>query len=169
MAENIGREFMAHFVDAALPSSTETNYSWIGEDLEDYSVEMSAQVDKKKNIKGKTSVRVSSYEKSGSVEPYYANKSDPLFERLQAIIDGELTLDDCNTTVVDVKLFEQKTGSVYPAYRENAVIEVKSYGGDNTGYQIPYSLHYCGGRVKGTFDIEALKFTLDGVSEASAE
>lgn len=169
MAENIAREFMAHFVDAALPSEETEKYSWIGEDLEDYSVEMSAQVDKKKNIKGKTSVRVSSYEKSSSVEPYYANKGDPMFERLQNIIDEELTLDDCNTTVVDVKLFEAKKSGAYPAYRENAVIEVTSYGGDNTGYQIPYKLHYCGGRVKGTFDIDALKFTPDVPADPSAE
>lgn len=159
MAENIKREFMAHFIDAAPSGESEPIYSLMGEDLEEYNVEMSAQVDKKKNILGKSSVRISSYEKSGSVEPYYAVKGDPLFERLQAIIDDELTLDDCNTTVVEVKLFEAETSGAYPATREKAVIEVVSYGGDTTGYQIPYNIHYCGGKEKGTFNIETKEFT----------
>lgn len=159
MAEAIKREFLAHYIDAAEKGATEPDYFWLGDDLENFSVEMSAQVDKKKNIKGKTSVRVSSYEKSGSVEPYYANKGDAIFTRLQNIIDNELTLDDCETTVVDVKLYEDKTGTEYPATREKAVIEVVSYGGDTTGYQIPFKLHYCGGREKGTFNIDERKFT----------
>lgn len=159
MPENIKREFLAHFVDAALPGTTSPEYSWLGDDLDAYSVEMSAQVDKKKNIKGVTRVRVSSYEKSGSVEPYYANKGDPLFARLQGIIDDELTLDDCDTTVVEVKLWEDATNDVFPATREKATIEIGSYGGDTTGYQIPFNLHYHGGKEKGTFNIKTQTFT----------
>lgn len=159
MVEKIKREYFAHYVDAAEKGATQSDYYWLGDDLESFSVEMSAQVDKKKNIKGKTSVRVSSYEKSGSVEPYYANKGEAIFEKLQNIIDDELTLDDCETTVVDVKLYEDKTGTEYPATREKAVIEIVSYGGDTTGYQIPFKLHYCGGKEKGTFNIDTCVFT----------
>ena len=67
---------------------------------------MSAEVEKKKNILGETSVMVTSYEKSGTVEPYYAEKGDPLFTRLQDIIDNGSVLDDCNTDVVEVHLWE---------------------------------------------------------------
>lgn len=157
---------MAHFIDAALPAASEPNYVWIGDDLEEYSVEMSAQVDKKKNIKGETSVRVSSYEKSGSVEPYYANQGDPMFARLQGIIDNDLVLDDVNTTVVEVKLFEKDASGSYPATRENAVIEIVSYGGDNTGYQIPYNLHYCGGKTTGKFNPANKTFVEDDAPQA---
>ena len=120
---------------------------------------MSANVEKKGNILGETSVLVTKYEKSGTVEPYYAEKGDPLFERLQAIIDGGLVLDDCNTDIVEVKLWETASSSAYPATKEKAVIEVTSYGGDNTGYQIPFNIHYTGEKEEGTFNVTSKTFT----------
>ena len=93
------------------------------------------------------------------MEPYYAEKGDPLFERLQAIIDGGLVLDDCNTDVVEVKLWEAETSGAFPATREKAVIEVSSYGGDNTGYQIPFNIHYTGEKENGTFNPTTKAFT----------
>lgn len=38
-------------------------------------------------------------------------------------------------------------------------IDLFNYGGDNTGYQIPFNIHYCGDRVKGTFDTATKTFT----------
>jgi hypothetical protein len=38
-------------------------------------------------------------------------------------------------------------------------IEVNSYGGDTTGYQIPFTLHYTGNKVKGSFDVSTKVFT----------
>lgn len=153
----IERKYMAHYINAA--QTGEAEYVRLGKDLEEYSPEMSAQVDKKKNILGETSILLSSYEKSGSVEPYYAEKGDPLFERLQGILDGSLVLDDCNTDVVEVKLWETETSGAFPAIREKAVIEVSSYGGDNTGYQIPFTIHYTGEKEEGTFSPATKTFT----------
>ena len=48
--------------------------------------------DKKKNILGETSVVISSYEKQGTVEPYYANSGDALFERLQDVVENQKVL-----------------------------------------------------------------------------
>lgn len=156
----IARKFMAHFVNTA-KGDAEAAYTRLGKDLEEYNVELSAEVDKKKNILGETSVNVTSYEKSGTVEPYYAETGDALFTRLQEIVDNGLVLDDCKTDVVEVHLWEEATQGVYPAYREEAVFEVTSYGGDKTGYQIPFNLHYTGKREKGTFNITTKKFTLN--------
>lgn len=146
----IERKYLAHYINTA--TTAEAAYVRLGKDLEEYGVELSAEVEKKKNILGETSVMVTSYEKSGSVEPYYAEKGDPLFERLQTIIDGGLVLDDCNTDVVEVKLWETTASNGFPATREKAVIEVTSYGGDNTGYQIPFNIHYTGEKEQGYFD-----------------
>ena len=152
---------MAHFINTA-QSSEEASYVRLGKDLEEYNAELSADVQKKKNIIGETSVMVTSYEKSGTVEPYYAEKGDPLFERLQGIIDGSLVLDDCNTDVVEVNLWEEEASGAYPATKEKAVIEVSSYGGDNTGYQIPFNIHYTGEKTEGTFNITTKTFTEKG-------
>ena len=63
------------------------------------------------------------------------------------------------TDVVEVKLWETAEGTAYPAIREEAFIEVTSYGGDTAGYQIPFTLHFTGKKVKGTFDVTTKTFT----------
>ena len=155
----IERKYLAHFMNTAKPGG-DAVYEQLGKDLEEFSTELSAQVDTKKNILGETSVLISSYEKTSSVEPYYAEKGDALFTRLQDIIDNQMVLDDLKTDVVEVKLWEgEDNGTTFPAYKEEAYIEVTSYGGDTTGYQIPFTLHYTGVRVKGTFDVKSKTFT----------
>ena len=149
----IERKYMAHFIEAE-----EDVYVRLGDDLEEYAPELSASVEKTKNILGQTSVAIVGYEKSAAVEPYYAKVGDPLFDRLQAIIDGDLVLDDLKTHVVEVKLW-QEGDSGYPAVREEAYIEITSYGGDTTGYQIPFVVHYTGIKETGTFDLTAKSFT----------
>ena len=156
----IERKFLAHFIDTAVPGE-DAVYERLGKDLEEFSPEMSAQVDKKKNILGQTSVTISSYEKSASVEPYYAEVGSGLFQRLQGIIDGDMVLDDLRSHVVEVKLWEKAQGSAYPAVLEEVYIEVTSYGGDTTGYQIPFTVHYTGVKVKGSFDVTTKVFTAE--------
>jgi len=154
----IERKYLAHFINTAA-GKEEAVYERLGKDLEEFSPELSAQVDKKKNILGETSILISSYEKSASVEPYYAESGSALFMRLQTIIDEQQVLDDLKSDVVEVKLWEPTEGSVYPAVKEEVFIEVTSYGGDTTGYQIPFTVHFTGNRVKGTFDVSTKTFT----------
>ena len=155
----IERKYMAHFINAAPLDSDDALYERLGKDLEEFSPEMSAQVDTKKNILGETSVLISSYEKTAAVEPYYAESGSALFARLQDIIDENRVLDELKTDVVEVKLWEAAEGSVYPATKEEAYLEVTSYGGDTTGYQIPFTVHYTGNKVKGSFDVSTKTFT----------
>ena len=148
----IERKFMAHFLEVG------EQYVRLGQDLEEYSPELSAQVEKTKNILGELAVNITGYEKTGSVEPYFAQAGDPLFEKLQAIIDGDLVLDSCKAAMVEVKLWDGE-GTAFPAVREECCLEVNSYGGDTQGYQIPFTVHYTGVKETGTFDVTGLKFT----------
>ena len=68
-------------------------------------------------------------------------------------------LDDLKTQVVEVKLWEAEEGTTFPAIREEAYIEITSYGGDTTGYQIPFTIHYTGNKETGTFDVQSRTFT----------
>ena len=150
----IERKYLAHFIE-----TDDGHYERLGYDLEEFSPELSAQVDTKKNILGQTQVMISGYEKTGAVEPYYAYEESQLFQRLQKILDEGLVLDDLRTYVVEVKLWgNAEGGTVFPAIQEEAYIEVTSYGGDTTGYQIPFKLHFTGFKQKGTFDVEAKQF-----------
>lgn len=153
----IERKYLAHYIDAS--ANGEAVYEQLGKDLEEFSPEMSAQVETKKNILGATSIVISSYEKTASVEPFYAEKDSALFNRLQTIIDEQLVLDDLKVNVVEVKLWDEKEDGVYPAVLEEAYVEINSYGGDTTGYQIPFTLHYTGKKTKGTFDVNTRVFT----------
>lgn len=154
----IERKYLAHFINAA-KDGAEAVYERLGSDLEEFSPEMSAQVETKKNILGESSVLISGYEKTASVEPFYAQTGSALFERLQEIIDGDLVLDDLKADVVDVKLWDAADDGAYPAVKETVYIEITSYGGDTTGYQIPFTVHYTGEKVKGTFNVSTKTFT----------
>ena len=154
----IERKYMAHFINGA-KNGTEAVYERLGQDLEEFSPEMSAQVETKKNILGENSILISGYEKTAAVEPFYAQEGSALFERLQEIIDGDLVLDALKADVVDVKLWNEDAAGDYPAVKEAVFIEVTSYGGDTTGYQIPFTLHYTGEKVKGTFNVSTKTFT----------
>ena len=157
----IERKYMAHYLNAAFGSGT-ASYVRLGSDLEEYSPELSANVEKKNNILGQTSVVIDSYQKKGEVAPYYAEKDDPLFEKLQAIIDGDLTLDNLKTDIVEVKLWGEASTGAYPAVKEECYIEIVSYGGDTTGYQIPFNVHYTGVKTAGTFNPNTRTFTAAG-------
>lgn len=154
----IERKYLAHYLNAAAASS-EAAYERLGKDLEEYSPELSAQVDVKKNILGETSILISGYEKTGAVETYYAESGSALFNRLQDIIDKSQVLDDVKADLVEVKLWEPEQSGAFPAVREEVYIEVTNYGGDTTGYQIPFTLHYTGSKTVGTFNVSTKTFS----------
>lgn len=158
MAE-LERKFLGHFVDASMDETPV--YEQLGDGIEEMSIEMGANVQKTRDITGKTKTFVDGYEKSQSVEPYKANDGSEMFERLQDIVDNNRVLDDLNTTVIDVHLWKPagEGGTTFEAIREEAVIEVTSYGGDTSGYQIPFTLHRTGVITKGTFDTSTKTFT----------
>jgi hypothetical protein len=162
MAEvgKIKRKFMAHYIDAATVAGP-SSFIRLGSDLEEFTIELNPNVETKSNILGESTTSIDGYEPQASVEPYYAVIGDPLHTRLQKIVDERLTLDDLKTSTIEVHLWEEDattTGS-YVAYKEDAIIEVVSYGGDTTGYQIPFNLHNTGNRVKGLFALATKTFT----------
>ena len=51
----IERKYLAHYVNVAAPGAEAAEYERLGKDLEEFSPELSAQVDVKKNILGESS------------------------------------------------------------------------------------------------------------------
>jgi len=155
----IKRELFKTFINCT-PDSTAT-YEVLGTDLEELKVDMGADVSKKKNILGENSINLKGYEKSTSIDPYIADSGTSLFAYLKGIIDEEKVFDDVKTDVVHVDLFGTETSGAWPAYKEIAVVEVTSYGGDTEGFQIPFNLHLTGSRTKGTFNPTTKAFVAD--------
>lgn len=149
------RKYLAHFIDASF-GGTSADYVRLGKDLEEYAVELNPDAESKKNILGENSYRVKGYEPQGSVDPYYASKGDALWEQLATIANERLTGSALETTVVDLLLDSE--GTVEWAYKEDVKVVPQSMGGGD-GIQIPFEIHYCGNREKGTFDLDTKTFT----------
>ena len=157
MGEKIKRKFMAHYVGIG----EEPTYTRLGADLEEYTIELNPNVETKTNILGETTTTIDSYQPQSSVEPYYAIEGDELFTWLQNCIDTRATLDDLKVKTLEVHLWEEDGTGTFVAYQEDAVVEITSYGGDTTGYQIPFNLHNTGNRVKGKFALATKTFTAE--------
>lgn len=152
----VQRKWLAHFIDSNFNSGT-ASYTRLGKDLEDYSIEMNPNSESKTNILGETTTRVTGYDPSGSIDTYYAYEGDELYTQLEKCINERETGSGLETTVVDVLL--SSTGTVLWAYKEDAVIIPQSMGGDNSGVNIPFEIHYNGNRTKGTFDLDSKTFS----------
>lgn len=153
----IERKYLAHYLDCS-PTSTAT-YERIGKDLEELNIDMNLTVDTKNNILGETSVKAHGYQPSAEVDPYIARKGSKTFDYLQGLIDNRAEGDDLKTDTVEVHTWEEAKEGKYTAYKDECYVEIKSYGGNTDGYQIPYTLHYTNVRTKGTFDPTTKTFT----------
>ena len=150
----IERKYMAHYLDtAALCNGTGTaSYYRIGEDLEEYNVELNPDTELVKNILGNTRFDFNGYEPSADADPFYARNGDALFEQLQQIVDNRYQGDQCKTTALEVHMWEEgATTGTYVAYSQPCYVVPTSYGGDTSGYQIPFTVNYVGDRTKGIF------------------
>lgn len=156
----IDRKYMAHYIDASFSAGSE-DYFRLGSDLEEFNIDLSPDTETGKNILGESTFRHNGYEVTAEADPYYANTEDAIFEPLQEIIDNRYKDDHCKTTVVEVHLWDG-TDIEFTAYREDCYVIPTSYGGDTSGYQIPFTINYVGNRVKGKFNVSTKKFTADG-------
>ena len=155
MSENItgkiARKYMAHFLDASFGGET-ANWYRVGKDLEELNIEMNPDTETGKNILGETTFTHNGYEINASAEPFYAREGDALFAALQNIIDTGAQYEGCATTILEVHLWDEGTTSgTYKAYRQPCYLVPTSYGGDTSGYQIPFTVNYVGEKVKGIF------------------
>ena len=147
----IARKYMAHYLDSSFGGGTAALYR-LGADLEEFNVELNPTTEQKQNILGENTFTHQGYEISASAEPYYAVVGDALFERLQTIIDTQATDDALKTWAYEVHLWEAgSTTGTFKAYRQPCYVVPTSYGGDTSGYQIPFELHYVGEKTLGDF------------------
>lgn len=157
------RKYLAHYLDAAFDTTyAAPNYVRLGKDLEEFSVELNPDVETSKNILGENSVKHSGYEASSDADPVYFEYDDALTEKMMEIAMLRKSGDECKTSYVEVLLKPGEAASaptVVRAVREDVVVVPNSYGGDTSGVQVPFTVHYAGKRVEGTFDLTTKKFT----------
>lgn len=158
----IDRKYMAHYIDAgSLCRGLASKYERLGKDLEEYNVELNPDTETSKNILGESTFKHNGYEVSSDADPFYADTTSGLFTALQKIVDGRLKDDNLKTKAVEVHLWTEAATDKYEAYQQDCYVVPTSYGGDTSGYQIPFTVNYVGERVKGKFDIASGSFTAD--------
>lgn len=147
----IKRQFKGHFLE--VPNSTITpDIVRLGSGIEEMNIELNPEVTKQQDIIGFVSVKLTSYEPTQSVEPYFAVVGDKLFDWLESIAKERKILDDVVTYAIDVDLYEDPVAGAYPATRERCIIAIQSYGGNTEGYQIPFTIERTNEVQQGTFN-----------------
>ena len=85
-------------------------------------------------------------------------RRSPAYTRIP-IIPGILYIN-LSASGISLSFGSASTGA-YPATKEDVFIEIVSEGGDTTGYQIPFNIHFTGNRTKGTFNPTTKEFTAE--------
>ncbi|MBR4711090.1 MAG: hypothetical protein IKP10_03590 [Clostridia bacterium] len=151
MAERMQRKFFQNFIDASMNGTTPSYYR-LGKDLEEFNIEMNPDTENSKNILGESTFIHNGYEISADADPFYARTGDAMFEQLQKIIDEGLQYEGCATNMIEVHLWDAGTTSgTYKAYKQGIYVVPTSYGGDTSGYQIPFTVNYVGEKKSGYF------------------
>lgn len=168
----IERKYMAHFIDATFQyNGVGDTITWtpvwyrLGEDLEEYSVELNPIAEVEKNFLGDDVLIHTGYEMSAEAESFYAYIGDALSLKLQDIIDNNRDGASCLTMAIDVQLWHggstPGSDTYYQAVLRPCCVIPASYGGDTSGYQMPFEVRYLNNFAKTVY------FTPDGNGSGS--
>lgn len=139
------------FLNASFDSKT-PDWWRLGKDMDEFSVELNPDVEVVKNIWDETSVQDNGYEPSADADPYYANTEDSIYPKLLNIAMNRLKGDDCKTQILEI-VVENTTATSHKAWIEDVVVKPTSYGGDTSGFAIPFTINFDGNRKEGTVTI----------------
>lgn len=152
------RKAYAVYIDAKFGGSGSPEWFLVGKDIEEMNVELNADTETVKNILGETSVKDNGYEPTMTADPYYANPDDSIYPKLKEIAMERLKGDACKTKILEVIIEPSDSGS-HEAYTEDVIVKPQSYGGDTSGFAIPFDVLFDGNRQKGTATITGGKPT----------
>lgn len=140
----------------------ETEPEWvpIGEDNDELTRETNNELDSKKNVLGKTYIDHTSGAETMEVDPIAIRGNDKLSAILYMIHKYKLTGDKAKLQTLEVTLGDEQSDGKYGAFTEDAVVDMKSWGGDTTKLNSPITLNYCGNRVHGVYSVDENKFSV---------
>ena len=125
-----------------------TNWEALGKDNDDLSKELNPDTETSRNVLGETTFTHSGYEPEIEVDPYYADTSSVLYEKLQKAAMQELYGDsDIKGYFVEVIFtsVNDTTGVMTgTGYKRDAYIVPQSTGGDTTALGIPFTVNPVG-------------------------
>lgn len=131
----------------------------IGKDNDEITREMNNEVDAKKNVLGETNVDHTAGANTTEIDPVAIRANDELSYILYMLYKYQLTGDKAKLQCMEVTYADEQTEKTYGAFTEDAIVDLKSWGGDTSKLNSPISLNWLGNRVHGTFSTDTKAFT----------
>lgn len=157
-------------------SFNETDWTCLGKDTDDLSIELNPDTEQVKNVLGEVTFVNNGYTPSLSNDSYIARYEDSIYEPLQTIVDT-LATDDARTSATllvatltdEVKESATKT-LTGKGFKVPVKVVVDSEGAGTSGYGIPFTISEDGGRVQGTVSVsnKVPTFTPEGGTSPTA-
>ena len=151
MSARVERKYMAHYLDTTFSyvpgvaiSHTPSWYR-LGEDLEEYNIELNPNIEIQKNWLGDDIILHDGYEMTAEASPFYVYKNDDLHQKLFAIMRDLKEGAACYTLSLEVRLWANITvrgTSGFNAIMRPCYVVPTSTGGDTSGVQIPFTVYY---------------------------
>ena len=128
-----------------------TNWEALGKDNDDLSKELNPDTETSKNVLGESTFQHSGYEPEIETDPYYADPTSVLYEKLSAAAMQEKYGDsDIKGYFLEV-IFDtvnQSAGTMSgTGYKREAYIVPQSTGGDTAGLGIPFTVNPVGAQT----------------------
>lgn len=152
------------------------NWTCLGKDSDDLSIDTNPDTETIKNVQGETTFVNNGYTPSMSNE-YIARTEDSIYKHIQYIADN-LAVDDEHTSAtmivatldIEVKDTGEKTATG-SGYKVPVGIIVDNDGGSTSGYAIPFTINENGARVQGTVSVanKVPTFTAGSAAETSTK
>lgn len=144
-----------------------TDPIWVpfGEDNEEITRELNNEVEAKKNVLGRTKINHTKGPQTTEIDPITIRGNDALSKILYMMYKYDLVGDKANLQCMEVTYADKQSTGTYGAFRETAVVDLKSWGGDTTGLNAPVTLNWKGDKEHGTFSTATKKFTATTVVE----
>jgi hypothetical protein len=141
------------------PDSTAT-YSLLGDGVPSGVIAMNPTTESVTYVhEDNATVTVEGYAPTMSVEQI-AKNGDAVFEFIDGLRRDRAILDDAETDLVNVWMYETGGPTAYPAEKQTVVVAIDDFGGDGgKAVRINYTLHYVGDPIPGTFNASTSAFT----------
>lgn len=130
----------------------------IGKDMDDMSMELNPDVSQTKNVLGDTVVEHNGYTPSLDND-YIARSEDAIYPHLEKIANELLTDEEHTTaylieaTLTDEVKESDTTTLTGKGYKTKGIVSVTSTGGSTSGYTIPFNWQQDGARTQGTVSV----------------
>lgn len=135
-------------------------YSLIGDGVVTGTINYNPQTSEETYIhQDSATIVVESYAPTLPVEAT-AVSGDAVFEFIDNLRRTRAVLDDAQTDIVNVWMYETGGPSAYPAEKQNVSIQIDDFGGDGgQAVKINYTINFVGAPIPGTFNATTKAFT----------